>query len=142
MENHFSYPAMLESNDEGGFIVSFRDVPEALTEAPNREEALDLAKDALITAIDFYIEDRRSFPEPSSIKEGEVLIDLPTSVVAKILLLNTMVEQNVRPVDLSRKMGITRQEVTRITDLHHSTKIDTIALALRSLGKRLSLSLS
>ena len=138
---NYQYPATIESNGEGGFIASFRDVPEAITEAWDLEELKNNARDALITAIDFYIEDGRVFPPASDLQTGDIAVDLPASVVAKVMLLNTMVKSNVRPADLARKMNIKPQEVTRITDIRHATKIDTIQNALRALGKELVLEL-
>ena len=136
--SNYLYPATVESNNEGGFIAKFRDVPEAITEAWDLEE---LKNNALISAIDFYIEDRKAFPVGSTVKSGEIAIELPASVVAKVLLLNTMVQANVRPIDLARKMKVKPQEVTRLTDIRHATKIDTIQKALRALGKELVITL-
>lgn len=138
---NYQYPATIQANGEGGFIASFRDVPEAITEAWDLEELKTNARDALITAIDFYIEDGREFPSPSEFQTGDVAVDLPVSVTSKVLLLNTMVKLNVRPVDLARKMKIKPQEVTRITDIRHATKIDTIQNAFKALGKELVLEL-
>ena len=98
---NYQYPATIESNGEGGFIASFRDVPEAITEAWDLEELKNNARDALITAIDFYIEDGRVFPPASDLQTGDLAVDLPASVVAKVMLLNTMVKSNVRPADLA-----------------------------------------
>ncbi len=137
----FQYPMSVEDNGEGGFIGRFRDVPEAVTESWSLDELKEDALDALITAIDFYIDDGRKFPAPSKLQTGEIAVDLPASVVAKVLLLNTMVEANVRPADLARKMHIKPQEVTRITDIKHSTKIDTLQNAFKALGKELVLEL-
>ena len=135
------YPAVLTPNGEGGFIVTFPDVPEAITEIWNKEELKKTATDCLVTAVDFYIEDHRLFPAPSKPKKDNVIIQLPISISAKILLLNTMVSGNIRPVDLAKKMGIKPQEVNRIIDTGHTTKIDTIAKALDVLGKNLQLSI-
>ena len=52
-----------------------------------------------------------------------------------------MVKEKVRPVDLARKMNIKPQEATRIIDVRHATKIDTIQNALKALGKDLVLEL-
>lgn len=142
MSANYCFPARIVPNGIGGFKASFRDVPEALTEAETMDEVVDMARDALITAIDFYIETARKFPDPSSPENGEVMIELPPSVIAKVLLLNQMVASHVRQADLAKKMGVPRQEVSRITDLHHATKIDTIARALYALGKRLTLSVN
>ena len=131
----------VESNGEGGFIAFFRDVPEAVTESRSLDELKEDALSALITAIVFYIEDGREFPAPSELQTGDMAVDLPASVVAKVLLLNTMVQANIRPADLARKMHIKPQEVTRITDIKHSTKIDTLQNAFKALGKELVLEL-
>ena len=96
-----------------------------------------MAQDALVTAMDFYFEDGRPVPAPSKPKRGEVLIGLPASVAAKVLLLNEMAAGKVGPSELARRLGITPQTVNRIVDLKHPTKIDTIGEALAVLGKRL-----
>ena len=59
------YPARFTPTEEGGFVVSFRDIPEALTQGENEAEAFDMAADALLTAMDFYFEDSRTVPPPS-----------------------------------------------------------------------------
>ena len=101
-----------------------------------------MAVDALTTAMDFYFEDRRAVPAPSAPKRGQVLVDLPPSVGAKVLLLNEMLAQGTRPADLARRMNVRPQEINRLTDLRHPTKIDTIAHALRAMGKRLEMSVT
>ncbi|KWT98554.1 hypothetical protein APY03_0352 [Variovorax sp. WDL1] len=123
-------------------MVTFPDIPEALTGAKSRAEAIELAADALTTAMDFYFEDRRPVPMPSPPKRGQIAVDLPPSVSAKVLLLNEMIAQGKRPAELARLMHARPQEVTRLVDLHHPTKIDTVAAALRAMGKRLELRLA
>lgn len=131
------YPARFEQAAEGGYTVTFRDIPEALTQGDTLEDARAMAADALLTAMDFYVEDHRPVPGPSTPEAGEEMIALPASVWAKVQLLNAMIEEKVRPADLARKLRTTRQEVNRIIDLHHTTKIDTIAAAVAALGHRL-----
>jgi antitoxin HicB len=138
----FKFPAKLEQDETGGYFVSFRDIPEALTQGDNLEDARAAAKDALITAMDFYIEDQRRVPEASPAEPGEELIELPLSIAAKIMLLNEMVEQRFRPADLAKAMQVKPQEVTRLMDLNHVTKIDTLARAFAAIGRRLELRLS
>lgn len=135
------YPATFHpDNEDGGFTVTFRDIPEAITQGDTEEEAREMAADALLTAMDFYFEDKRTVPAPSKALKGERLIPLPASVSAKILLLNEMIAQKVAPVELARRLDTTRQEVNRIIELSHATKIDRIEEALAALGKNLELS--
>lgn len=57
------YPAKI-APDTVGFMVTFRDIPEALSAGQTREEAEAMAADALLVAMDFYFEDRRPVPPP------------------------------------------------------------------------------
>jgi antitoxin HicB len=111
----------------------------AITQGVDRAEALEMAREALEVAMDFYFEDQRPVPPPSQPNRGQAVVELPVSVAAKVLLLNEMLRQKVRPIELARLIGTTKQEVNRLTDLKHATKIDRIDLALRALGKRLVL---
>ncbi|WP_432731473.1 type II toxin-antitoxin system HicB family antitoxin [Variovorax sp. W6] len=128
--------------DGKGFMASFPEIPEALTGGDSREEALEMAKDALITALDFYFDDKRAVPLPRKPKKGEEFVELPASLWAKVLLLNEMVQQKVRPADLARMLGTSAQEVNRLVNLKHTTKVDSIQEALSALGKRLDVAVS
>lgn len=59
-----------------GFVVTFRDVPEAITQGDNFLEAVEMAQDALQTAMEFYDEDNKPRPAPSEPQQGDVLIEL------------------------------------------------------------------
>ena len=135
----FVYPVTLKREKDGGFVATFKDVPEAITQGETEAEALAAAKDALETALDFYFEDNRVVPLPSKAKRAQPVIELPASLSAKILLLNEMIEQCVRPAELARRLKTTPQEVNRLTDVRHTTRIDGIAAALKVLGKRLDM---
>ena len=130
------YPVNLRRSD-GFLVVSFPDIPEAHTQGVDRAEALAMAKEALELSMGFYIDDMRPVPMPSKPKRGQAVVELSPSVAAKVLLLNEMIRQKVRPIDLARRLGTTKQEVNRLTNLRHATKIDRIDAAFRVLGKRL-----
>ncbi len=135
--NIMNYPALFEAVEEGGFVLSFRDIPEAITQGETEEHAKAQAEDALLTAMEFYFEDKRPVPHPSALRPGEQLVSLPLSVWIKVLLLNEQLAAGVKNAELARRMGAAPQEVNRITNLHHTTKIDTIAKAFACLGKQL-----
>jgi len=69
----YVYPAAVEQDEDGQFIVSFRDVPEALTSGETLDEALAEAVDCLVVALEGYVDDRspQSIPRPSQIRSGE-----------------------------------------------------------------------
>ena len=135
------YPVSLRPYPEG-FTVSFADIPEALTRGDDEADALRNAADALESAFDFYFETKRRVPLPSSPKRGKLFVELPPSLWAKVLLHNELLLQGIRPAELARRMAMPRQEMTRMLDPRHATKIDSIGKALASLGKRLEVSVS
>ena len=47
------YPARLKAAPEGGFVVTFRDIPEAITQGEDLDDALRHAQEALETAMQF-----------------------------------------------------------------------------------------
>lgn len=124
-----------------GFVVTFPDIPEAITQGETREEALQMAQEALEAALEFYFEDRRPVPIPYECTQEEDAITLPASLVAKILLLNEMLAQNIRPAELARRLGTSPQTVNRLINLQHTSRIDGIDAALHVLGKSLEIRL-
>jgi len=136
----FIYPVTLTPDKaDGGFVVTFDDIPEAISQGDTLAQALAAAKDALESALDFYFEDKRVVPAPSKAKRGQNVIELPASLSAKVLLLNEMVTQDVRPAELARRLNTSPQEVNRLTNVRHTTRIDGIAAALQALGKHLDM---
>lgn len=133
------YPARFEQ-EEGGYTVTFRDLPEAITCAANEEEAMKMAEDVLLSTVEVYIEMERAFPAPSEIEAGEKTVTLADSVYAKVLIHNAMLEQKLTKASLARLTGIRPPEIQRILDPHHATKIDTISGVLAVMGRPLVLS--
>ena len=137
------FPVILTPDDtDGGFVVTFPDIPEAVTQGETREEALEMAQEALETALEFYFDDKRAVPTPSKTKRSQEAIELPASLAAKILLLNEMLAQNVHPAELARRLNTSPQAINRMTNLRHTTRIDGIEAALHALGKRMEIRLA
>lgn len=130
------YPATF-TPETGGYVVTFRDIPEAITQGDDESEAAFMARDVLREAMTVYFDEKRQVPLPSKPLKGERLVELPISVAAKVLLLNEMLSQQVAPSELARRLDTTRQEVNRLIDLDHSTKIDRIAEAMAALNREL-----
>ena len=60
-------------------------------------------------------------------------MEISPGLSAKVLLLNEMLAQKVRPAELARRMKVTPQEVNRLTNLRYGSKIDGIAAAAKAL---------
>ena len=128
--------------DTGGLTVTFRDIPEALTQGDNTDDALQNAADALLTALEFYFEKRITVPDPTGHKRGEHPVNLPALISAKVALHNEMVRSKKRRVDLARELHLVPSGVDRLLDIRHATKLSTIEQALAVFGKRLLLTVA
>jgi antitoxin HicB len=124
----FSYPYSIRKAGRE-YIVSFPDVPEALTSGDSREEARDLAHDALIAALRGYVEGRRDLPAPS---DGRNLIHLEPLEAAKLGLYAAMREQGLSNVALGKRLHTQEGTIRRLLDLDHHSRIETIAEALHN----------
>ncbi len=132
------WPAVLERQEDGSMLVSFPDVPEALTEGENESEALVQARDCLIAALGGYVRARRSIPRPSPAR-GRATVSLPALTAAKIALYGAMHAQGVGNTALAVRLGISEGAVRRLIDLDHRSHIGQIETALRALGQQLTI---
>lgn len=132
-----AYPANLKRQKDGRILVTFPDIPEALTEGKTLSEALHEARDALLAALGGYINARRPILPPSKPKRGQRLVVLPPLPAAKLALYQATRDAGLTNVALGRRLKITEAAVRRLLDLDHRSHIGQIEQALAVLGKRL-----
>ena len=134
----FVYPVKLTADKEdGGFVVTFRDLPEAISQGENIKDALSEAVDCLEEAIANRIVMDLSIPIPSNCKKGEYLIFLPVQMSAKAALYLTMKEIDVSKVELARRLQCDEKEIRRLLDPRHPSKLPRIEAALAIIGRQL-----
>src|ERR1700744_2208632 len=88
-----SYPVKLELDTNNTYLVTFPDIPEAVSVGDDKDEALLNALDALESAIEIYFDEKREVPMPSKPTKGQSVVILPALVVSKVLLANEMIRQ-------------------------------------------------
>lgn len=86
----FTYPAKF-APALIGYVVTFRDIPEAITQGEDDKDAMEMAEDVLETAFEFYFEDMRPIPMPSMPQGDERQVKVSASMVEKILEHNIKV---------------------------------------------------
>lgn len=134
----YAYPYELAAQPEGGFTVTFVDVPEAITQGDTEEEAGAMAEDALVTALSFYTDRAERLPAPSP-ADGRRLAYLPPLVAAKLALHDAMLAAGISNVALARQLGTDEKTVRRLRDPLHQSRINQVDAALRALGKRMAI---
>jgi antitoxin HicB len=106
----YAYPYELSPQPEGGFTVTFPDVPEAITQGDSEKEAAAMAEDALVTALSFYTDHAERLPHPSP-AHGRPLAYVPPLVAAKLALHDAMLTAGVSNVALARQLGTNEKTV-------------------------------
>jgi antitoxin HicB len=134
------YPVVLERDDNDTLLVSFPDIPEAHTFGDDETDALERAKDALVTALEARIRDRESIPKPSSIAKGMASVPVPALVELKLGLYETMRAHKVGRAALARTLDVHMPQVDRLLDLRHQSRLDLLEVALGSLGCEVTVS--
>jgi len=140
MKQALEWPAELQHQHDGSILVSFPDIPEALTEGETEPHALAQAQDCLTAALGGYVRARLAIPQ-SSPRHGCIMISLPTLAAAKIALYDAMHAQGIGNTAMAARLGVSEGAVRRLIDLDHRSHIGRIETALQALGQRLTVHL-
>jgi antitoxin HicB len=134
----FVYRARFEPGEKRGVIVvTFPDVPEAITEGRGKADATAQAQEALGLALLSYPERDLPLPKPKA-KGGDLVpIAVEAAVAAKLAFLDAFRESGIGKSEFGRRIGKDEKEVRRLLDPRHPTKLSTLTQALRAPGRRL-----
>lgn len=86
MPDTFNYPAVIERDEDGRFVVTFPDFGWGATDGATLEEALDEAKDLLRELIATTIREGHALPAPSRASERRPLVIPPLQIALKAAL--------------------------------------------------------
>lgn len=137
----FEYAVTLTPAEEGGFVVTCRDLPQLITQGEDVADALAEAVDAMDEVFAAYMQGKLDFPSPGKARRREYLVSPPVETVAKAALYSAMREAQVTNVELAQRLGVDEKEVRRLLDPHYASKLPRIAQAVAALGKRLVIGL-
>lgn len=134
-----AYPALFESQAAGGYTVTFPDLPEAITEGDDLEQARFNAAECLSLVLDVRIEQGDSLPFPSP-SEGLEWVEPAAATQAALLVHLTREAEHKTLTDLARALNTSWPAVKRLEDPRHPPTIKQLERAAAALGKRLVLS--
>ena len=114
----YAYPCnLIPDHEEGeGFVVTFPDVPEAITGARTRAESLFFAEDALVAILAVYVQEKREIPTPSPVAAGQELVAVPPVAAAKLALYTAMGKQGITGDALADRLGLSESAIRKLLD--------------------------
>lgn len=135
--DQFVYPATVTPDvQDGGFVVTFVDVPEAITQGDDLLEALHQAADCLDEAMAGRIRRHDPIPEPSPVQAGQYAVAVPALTAAKAALYVALRQTPLTQVELAARLRCDEKEVRRLLDPRHASKLSRLEAALALLGQQ------
>lgn len=131
-----AYPAGMEPDEDGGYVVTFPDFGCGVTQGDTWDEAIRQAADLLETMVANYMAENWDLPEPSP-ADNRPLVPLAPLVAAKAELYRAMRKAGLAKSDLADRLGISERQAEQLFDIHRISRLDRIETAMRLLGRRL-----
>ena len=134
----FVYPAMLTPDEQdGGFVVTFPDVPEAITQGENVSDALQQAADCLEEAVAGRIRRQACLPDASPGGPNHYPVPLLAQTAAKAALYLAIRQAGMTPVEIAALLRCDEKEMWRLLDPRHASELSHLEAALAVLGQQL-----
>lgn len=130
----FAYPVELTPDDNDTILVTFPDVPGAITFGESESEAREHAVEVLEIILADYVSQRLPLPVPSRTTGPLIAPSLLAST--KLALYQAMTALDWRKADLARAMAVNPRQVDRLLDLHHASTIAQLEQALAACGRK------
>jgi antitoxin HicB len=155
------YSVTIEPDNNGTFLVTCPDLPEVTTFGEDEDDAVRRAADAIEEALAARIARREDIPAPSRSADrrtvtvgprrkirlnsapsnsNQLRVRLPPLTTAKVELYRAARAAGMTKAELGRRLGWQAAQVDRLFDLRHRSQIEQIDQALRTMGKRLDVS--
>lgn len=133
-EIHIAYPARFTPEPDGGFVVTFRDLTDCITQGDDGADALVQAADALAEALASRINRDEPIPRPSAPKRSERLVSPEEPLGLKTALYELMRAEGLSKSALARRLGVDEKEARRLLDPRHPTQEGRLREMLAKLG--------
>lgn len=137
----YIYQARLEPDPDGGFLVTFPDVPEAITHGATMAEAKASAAEALGLALRGIVEAGRLLPPARTYRgAGHAAIAVPADDALKLAVIEAFRAAGITKSELARRLGKGENEARRILDPDYPSKLEMLSAALAALGRTIVIS--
>ncbi len=132
------YPALVEPQTDGTFMVQFVDLPDTFTEGSSLDEAIFNAAEVLSAMLGWRMDEAQPIAAPSLKVQGAHYISPDAKTQAALLLRLARGERSF--ADLARALETSWPVAKRLEDPKHWPSLRTLDRAAAALGKRLVLS--
>jgi antitoxin HicB len=119
--------------EDGGFVVTFRDFPEAITQGDTIQHCLSEASDCLAEALAARIDDGLEIPLPCQALPGEYWVPAPLEMVWKAELHYGIQTAGITPSQLAEKLQVSPTQVSQLLNPRYDTDLTLAKKALNAI---------
>src|SRR5208282_2311639 len=112
----YSFPAELQRQPDGSFLVRFPDLPEALTDGATEAEALAEAADCLSEALAGRIRRGEPVPAPVAVAGDTRRVAPDATIALKAALYTGLRKKRMAVADLAHDLHIDERKAARLID--------------------------
>ena len=135
------YPATVSRDEDGRYLVKFRDFGWGGTDGESIEEALSEASDCLDELIAVTMENDEALPVPGDMLAINTYPVAPSALIAaKAAIYGEQKAKRHKKTELAEMVGKDEKFIRTLLDPNAGSKIQSIEEVLHALGKRLVIS--
>ncbi|UYM18659.1 type II toxin-antitoxin system HicB family antitoxin [Endozoicomonas euniceicola] len=135
------YPATVSRDEDGRYLVKFRDFGWGGTDGESIEEALSEASDCLDELIAVTMENDEALPVPGDMLAINTYPVVPSALLAaKAAIYGEQKAKRHKKTELAEMVGKDEKFIRTLLDPNAGSKIQSIEEVLHALGKRLVIS--
>lgn len=138
MSDTYDYPAEIDRDVEGRYVVVFPDFGWGATDGATREEAMAEAKDLLRELIAATMREGNDLPTPSPATIRRSVVVPPVQIALKAALYTAFRDAAMSQRSFALDLDIAESDVQRMLNPDHATTAAIMDRALRRLGKDVS----
>lgn len=135
MTDIIEFAVKLTKDDNGTYLVTFPDLPEAITFGDDKHDAMKRAVECLDTLLAHKMKQGEEIPAAK--KKGGAVITPSPRVATKALLYKAAKKDKVSKAELARRLNWKYPQVDRLFNPYHASHIGQMTAAYEALGKRM-----
>jgi antitoxin HicB len=137
----FNFPVNFTLEEDGCFVITFPDFPEAISQGETIQECLIEAKDCLDEALALRIDEKLEVPFPSNNINSEYKVSPSLEIVFKVLMYLSIKESNISSEELANKLNLDEMSLENITNPRQNIQLSLFEKIFHLLGKDISVNL-
>ncbi len=137
----FNFPVNFTPEEDGGFVITFPDFPEAISQGETITECLMEAKDCLDEALALRIDEKLEIPLPSNNRDFKYKVSPSLEMIFKVLMYLSIKESNLSSQELADQLNLDKTSLDNLINPRQNIQLSLFERIFHLLGKDISINL-